>query len=88
MVRYLSGLALSIVTTFLLFFLMQSLIQSDKSALTEGVKGKLIDFVRVQDDVEVQTRTRKPTPPPPPEEPPTMPTMPPSVSSNASPHPS
>jgi len=70
MVRYLSGLALSIVTTFLLFFLMQSLIQSDKSALTEGVKGKLIDFVRVQDDVEVQTRTRKPTPPPPPEEPP------------------
>ncbi|MGA0838728.1 MAG: energy transducer TonB [Pseudomonadales bacterium] len=68
--RYFSGLALSVVTTFLLFFLMQSLIQSDKSALTEGVKGKLIDFVRIQEDQEVQTRLRKPTPPPPPEEPP------------------
>ncbi len=70
MMRYLSGLGLGVVTTFLLFYLMQSLIQSDKSALNEGVKGKLVDFVRVQEDVEVQTRTRKPTPPPPPDEPP------------------
>jgi len=70
MMRYLSGLGLGVVTTFLLFYLMQALIQSDKSALNEGVKGKLIDFVRVQEDVEVQTRTRKPTPPPPPDEPP------------------
>jgi protein TonB len=70
MMRYLSGLGLGVVTTIMLFYLMQSLIQSEKSALNEGVKGKLIDFVRVQEDVEVQTRIRKPTPPPPPDEPP------------------
>lgn len=70
MMRYLSGLGLGVVTTIMLLYLMQSLIQSEKSALNEGVKGKLIDFVRVQEDVEVQTRIRKPTPPPPPDEPP------------------
>lgn len=70
MVRYIAGVALGAVTTFLLFFLMQSLIQTEKSALDDTIKGRLVDFVRVEEDVEIQTKVRKPTPPPPPEEPP------------------
>ena len=70
MVRYLAGVALGAITTFGLFFLMQSLIQTEKSGFDDTIKGKLVDFVRVEEDVEVQTRTRKPTPPPPVEEPP------------------
>jgi protein TonB len=70
MVRYIAGVGLGAVTTFLLFFLMQSLIQTEKSGFDDTIKGKLVDFVRVEEDVEVQTRTRKPPPPPPVEEPP------------------
>jgi protein TonB len=61
---------LGTVTTILLFLLMQSLIRTDRNPFEEGVKGKLIDFVRLQEDVEVEVRQRKPTPPPPPDEPP------------------
>jgi len=68
--RYVFGVALGIVTTFLLFLLMQALIKSDKSPFDEGVSGKVLDFVRLQDDVELQTKQRKPKPPPPPDEPP------------------
>jgi protein TonB len=68
--RYVFGVALGIVTTFALFLLMQALIKSDKSPFDEGVKGKIVDFVRLQDDVEIQTKQRKPKPPPPPDEPP------------------
>lgn len=70
MVRYIAGVGLGAVTTFLLFFLMQSLIQTEKSGFDDTIKGKLVDFVRVEEDVEVQTRTRKPPPPPVVEEPP------------------
>jgi protein TonB len=70
MVRYIAGVALGALTTFLLFFLMQSLIQTEKSALDDTIKGRLVDFVRVEEDIDVQTKVRKPTPPPPPEEPP------------------
>jgi len=70
MVRYIVGVALGLVATFLLFFLMQSLIQTDRSGFEAGITGKLVDFVRIQDDVDVEVRQRKPTPPPPPDEPP------------------
>ena len=70
MARYIFGVGLGIVTTFLLFLLMQALIKSDKSPFDEGVSGKIVDFVRLQDDVELQTKQRKPKPPPPPDEPP------------------
>lgn len=69
-VRYVLGVALGAVVTFLLFLLMQALIKSDRSPFDDQVTGKLIDFVRLQDDVDVQVRQRKPTPPPPPDEPP------------------
>ena len=69
-VRYILGVTLGAIATVLLFLLMQALIKSDRSPFDESVTGKLIDFVRLQDDVDVQIRQRKPTPPPPPDEPP------------------
>ena len=68
--RYLFGVALGIATTILLFLLMQSLIKSDKSGFDEGAKGRIVDFVRLEDDMDLQIKQRKPKPPPPPDEPP------------------
>lgn len=68
--RYTFGVVLGLVTTFALFLLMQALIKSDKNPFDEGISGKIVDFVRLQDDMDIQTKQRKPTPPPPPDEPP------------------
>jgi protein TonB len=68
--RYVFGVALGIVTTFVLFLLMQALIKSDKSPFDDAVRGKIVDFVRLEDDMDIQTKQRKPKPPPPPDEPP------------------
>lgn len=68
--RYTFGVVLGLVTTFALFLLMQALIKSDKNPFDEGIRGKIVDFVRLQDDMDIQTKQRKPTPPPPPDEPP------------------
>jgi protein TonB len=68
--RYVFGVALGIVTTFALFLLMQALIKSDKSPFDQGVVGKIVDFVRLEDDIDIQQKNRKPEPPPPPDEPP------------------
>jgi protein TonB len=68
--RYVFGVSLGIVTTFALFLLMQALIKSDKSPFDEGVSGKIVDFVRLEDDIDIQQKQRKPKPPPPPDEPP------------------
>lgn len=73
-VRYAFGIGLGAVTTFILFLLMQSLIKSDKSPFEDVIVGKIVDFVRVEDDISIETKQRKPEPPPPPdEEPPHMP---------------
>ena len=68
--RYLIGVGQGSVVTFLLFFLMQAVIATDEARLDEGAKGKLLDFVRLEEDQELQTKQRKPKPPPPPDEPP------------------
>ena len=68
--RYAIGVGLGALVTFALFFLMQAIIATDEANLDEGVKGKLLDFVRLQDDQEIETKQRKPKPPPPPDEPP------------------
>ncbi|MFW6093912.1 MAG: energy transducer TonB [Pseudomonadota bacterium] len=74
MARYLLGVALGAAVTFGLFLLMQALIDSDESPLQEGVEGKIVDFVRLEEETEVETKDRKPEPPPPPpEEPPETP---------------
>ncbi len=68
--RYAIGIGLSALVTFALFFLMQAIISSDEANIDEGVKGKLLDFVRLQEDQELEVKDRKPKPPPPPDEPP------------------
>ena len=70
LMRYVFGVGLGAVATFVLFLLMQALIKSDKSAFDESITGKIVDFVRVEDDIDIQVKRRKPTPPPPPDEPP------------------
>lgn len=69
-IRYVFGVALGAVATFALFLLMQALIKSDKSPFEDSVSGKIVDFVRLQEENEIETKTRKPKPPPPPDEPP------------------
>ena len=68
--RYAIGVGLGALVTFALFFLMQAIIATNEANLDEGAKGKLLDFVRLQDDQEIETKQRKPKPPPPPDEPP------------------
>ncbi|HBF63145.1 MAG TPA: protein TonB [Gammaproteobacteria bacterium] len=68
--RYFASFGLGIVITLILFFVMQAVIATDEARLDEGAKGKLLDFVRLEEDQELQTKQRKPKPPPPPDEPP------------------
>ncbi|MDE0693305.1 MAG: energy transducer TonB [Gammaproteobacteria bacterium] len=81
--RYAFGVVLGAVATFLLFMLMQAVIANPEAATDTGVKGRIVDFVRVQEDQDVQVKKRKPPPPPPVDEPP--PSMPkPTLDSNVS----
>lgn len=68
--RLVIGVCLGAVATFALFVLMQTLIHNEDTALDEGVQGRIVDFVRLEEETEIQTKTRKPKPPPPPDEPP------------------
>lgn len=69
-VRYAIGVGLGALITFLLFLIMQAVISNDEAKIDEGVKGRLLDMVRLTEDEEIQTKQRKPKPPPPPDEPP------------------
>lgn len=69
-VRYAIGVGLGAIVTFALFMIMQAVIANDEAKIDEGVKGKLLDMVRLTEDEEIQTKQRKPKPPPPPDEPP------------------
>jgi protein TonB len=64
------AILLAAVVTLGLFFLMQSLIQSGGSALTDAPKGSVLDFVRVKKEEAAQKKDRKPKKPPKPKEPP------------------
>ncbi len=70
MSRILIALVLSLGITLVLFYVMQSLIKSGGSALTEPPRGSVLDFVRVKKEEAVQKKERKPRKPPPPKEPP------------------
>lgn len=69
-IRYIFGVALGAVATFCLFLLMQALIKSDKSPFDDAIEGKIVDFVRLEEENTIETKQRKPKPPPPPDEPP------------------
>jgi protein TonB len=49
---------------------MQAVIANDEANIEEGVKGRLLDMVRLQEDEQIEIKKRKPKPPPPPDEPP------------------
>lgn len=68
--RFIIAILVSAAITLGLFFLMQSLIKSGGSALTEPPKGSVMDFVRVKKEEKVEKKDRKPKKPPQPEEPP------------------
>lgn len=68
--RFIIAIFVSAVITLGLFFLMQSLIKSGGSALTEPPKGSVMDFVRVKKEEAVEKKDCKPKKPPQPEEPP------------------
>lgn len=68
--RLVIAILLAAFVTLALFFLMQSLIQSGGSALTDAPKGSVLDFVRVKKEETVQKKDRKPKKPPKPEQPP------------------
>lgn len=70
MTRVFVATLLAAVVTLGLFFLMQSLIQSGGSALTDAPKGSVLDFVRVKKEEAAQKKDRKPKKPPKPEQPP------------------
>jgi protein TonB len=68
--RYGLSVAIGVFITLLLFYIMQALIQSGKKVLTEDGAGSLVDFVRLKEDQQLETKKRKPKKPPPPDEPP------------------
>jgi periplasmic protein TonB len=68
--RFGIGVALGVVVTTALFFLMQALIATERSPFTDRPDARSLDFVRLQEDTRVEVRERKPPPPPPVDEPP------------------
>jgi len=76
MIRVIVALLLAAAITLGLFFLMQSLIASGGSALTEPPAGSVLDFVRVKQEEQVEQKERKPRKPPTPQEPPPQMEMP------------
>ena len=69
-IRYAFGVVLGLVTTFLLFMIMQSVIKSDRNPFTDAFDGKIVDIVRLDEDQDIEVKKRKPPKPPPPDEPP------------------
>ncbi len=69
-IRFSLSTIVGIFVTLALFYLMQALIQGADSALSDDKIGNLVDFVRVKQDQELETKKRKPKKPPPPDEPP------------------
>lgn len=69
-IRYVFGVVLGLVTTFLLFLMMQSIIKSDRNPFTDAFDGRIVDIVRLDQDEDIEIKQRKPEKPPPPDEPP------------------
>ncbi len=68
--RYLVAIGLAILTTFAVFYGMQSLIAGGEGVMSDPAKGSVLDFVRVKKETQVEKKERKPTKPPAPKEPP------------------
>ena len=70
MIRLLIAIVLAGIITLGLFFLMQSLIKSGDTTLSEPPRGSVLDFVRVKQEEVVQQKEREIKKPPKPEAPP------------------
>ena len=68
MSRYIYAVLLAFVITAGLFLGMRYLIINDDNGLEEGPQGRVIDFVRLKKDENVQTKKRKPKKPQKPED--------------------
>ena len=68
--RYSVAIALGAVATFGLLMLMRAVIADPQPAQDTGIKGEVLDFVRLVQDREVIIKDRQIKPPPPPDEPP------------------
>jgi len=69
--RFGAATAFAVAATFGVFWMMQGLISSGNSVVNEESFGRLVDFVDVSQDDDVQTKERKvKKPPTPPKEPP------------------
>lgn len=68
--RYGIALVVGAVITGVLFYIMQALISNNDMALDESKKRRLADYIQIEDDINIETKIRKPKPPPPPDEPP------------------
>ncbi len=76
LLRYTSAVLLGTVATVGLLTLMRSVIADPMPAEDSGIKGDILDFVRLVKEMEPVADKNKPKPPPPPDEPP--PPLPPS----------
>ncbi|NRA43009.1 MAG: protein TonB, partial [Pseudomonadales bacterium] len=69
--RLLAAFVLALLVTFAVFWMMQGLISTGQSVLEQTEYAKLVDFVDLSQDDDLQTKERKPKKPPaPPKEPP------------------
>ena len=82
MKRYLMAIGLAFIITAGLFLGMRYLIVGGEGVMSDAPKGKVIDFVRLKKDENVQTKKRKPKKPPKPEEPPPQMEQPPMESND------
>jgi len=73
LVRALLATALAVCWAGALFWLMNYLVLEGEGELDEAEGYRTVDFVRVQESEELQTRERQRPQPPPPEEPPPQP---------------
>ena len=60
----------AVFTTFTILWVMQILIATGKGAITSKYEGRFIDFVRIEKDETLDTKTLNPKKPPEPEQPP------------------
>ena len=70
LLRYTSAVLLGTVATLGLLALMRSVIADPLPAEDSGVKGEILDFVRIVEEREIVVEPTKPEPPPLPDKPP------------------
>ncbi len=80
--RYVIAGAMALIMTFLLFWGMQKLIAGGNGAMSEPVKGNVLDFIRLKKDESVAKKERKMQKPAKPKEPPPPMNAPPMQQSN------